>query len=124
MKDSHSEKQAGISRRSLLGAAAATLTGALGAKSQLTGLMPDGGVPPFRLPLGALDFLDKKTYSHNMEVVSHISGSTIAGGEPLMALWARGKQRLLPANGGFLDISDPKNPVVVNKGVVRGGGAV
>ena len=36
--------------------------------------------------------------------------ATIAGGEPLMAMWARAKQRLLPANGGFVDVSDPKIP--------------
>ena len=33
-----------------------------------------------------------------MEVVGYLPGSTISGGEPLMAMWARGKQRLLPAN--------------------------
>jgi hypothetical protein len=124
MKNSES-----LTRRSLLrgasgaalGAAAASITGA---RAQVTGLTPDGGGPPFRLTMGALDFLDKKTYAHNMEVIAHVPGSTIAGGEPLMALWARGKQRLIPANGGFLDISDPKKPVVMNKGVIRGGGAV
>src|SRR5581483_3002569 len=115
---------ASLNRRSFLTTAAAGLTGAIGGRSQVTGLTPGGGTPPFRLPLGALDFLDKKTYMHNMEVICHIPGSTISGGEPLMAMWARGKQRLLPANGGFIDISDAKNPVVMNKGVVRGNGAV
>ena len=113
-----------LSRRSLLGAAAAGLTGAIGARAQKTGLIPGGGTPPFRLALGALDFLDKKSHIHNMEVISHVSGSTIAGGEPLMAMWARGKQRLLPANAGFVDVSDPRKPVVMNMGVVRGNGAV
>src|SRR6516162_9713866 len=117
-------KPRGFNRRSFLGAAAAGLTGAIGARAQVTGLTPGGGSPPFRLPLGALDFLDKKAYMHNMEVVCHIPGSTIAGGEPLMAMWARAKQRLLPANGGFLDVSDPKNPIVMNKNVTRGPGAV
>ena len=117
-------KPSGFNRRSFLGAAAAGLTGAIGARAQVTGLTPGGGSPPFRLPLGALDFLDKKAYMHNMEVVCHIPGSTIAGGEPLMAMWARAKQRLLPANGGFVDVSDPKNPVVMNKNVTRGPGAV
>ena len=56
--------------------------------------------------------------------MAHLSGSTISGGEPLMAMWAKGKQRLLPAGGGFVDVSDPKNPVVLNKGVVRGNGPV
>jgi hypothetical protein len=96
----------------------------VGARAQVGGLEAGPVVPTFRLPTGSLDYLDRKQYAKNMEVVSHISGSTISGGEPLMALWARGKQRLLPAGGGFVDISDAKNPVVMNKGVIRGGGTV
>jgi hypothetical protein len=59
-----------------------------------------------------------------MEVHAHLSGSTIRGGEPLMVMWAKGKQRLLPAGGGFVDISEPKNPVVLNNGVIKGPGCV
>ncbi len=33
-----------------------------------------------------------------------------------MAMWARGKQRLLPAGGGFVDISDAKKPEVAEQG--------
>jgi hypothetical protein len=113
-----------ISRRSLLGMAGAGLAGAVGACAQVTGLTPDGGTPPFRLALGALNYLDRKQYIHNMEIVASVPGSTISGGEPLMAMWARGKQRLLPANGGFLDVTDPRKPVVMNKGLTRGFGAV
>jgi hypothetical protein len=45
-----------------------------------------------------------------------LSGSTISGGEPLMAMWARGKQRLLPApsRGDFVDVSDARKPFLVN----------
>jgi len=99
-----------LSRRSLLRAAAAGIVGAAGARSQVSGLVPDGGTPPFRLPMGALNFLDRKQYIHNMEIHAHLSGSTVSGGEPLMAIWAKGKQRLLPANGGFVDVSEAKNP--------------
>src|SRR3984885_8559059 len=113
-----------FSRRSLLGAAAAGLAGSIAARAQVTGLTPGGGTPPFRLPMGALDFLDRKTYIHNMEIHATLPGSTISGGEPLMAMWAKGKQRLLPAGGGFIDVSDPTKPVVLNKGVVKGNGAV
>src|SRR5580693_4484190 len=113
-----------FSRRSLLGAAAAGMTGSIAARAQVSGLTPDGGTPPFRLALGALDFLDRKSYIHNMEIHATLAGSTISGGEPLMAMWAKGKQRLLPAGGGFVDVSDPKNPVVLNKAVVRGNGPV
>ncbi len=121
-------KGSGSKRRQFLktaaGAVAGAAAGAIAARGQVTGLIPGGGTPPFPLALGALDTLDKKSYAHNMEVIAHLPGSTIAGGEPLMAMWARGKQRMLPANGGFVDISNPKTPVVINKGVVRGGGAV
>jgi hypothetical protein len=114
-----------LTRRALLKgavtAAAATAGAAIAAQAQKTGLVPEGGVPPLRLPLGALDHLDRKQYIHNMEIVAHLSGSTISGGEPLMAMWARGKQRMLPANGGFVDISDAKNPSVASRGKPGGG---
>ena len=122
MQDSNSKNS--FSRRSLLGMAGAGLAGAIGARAQVTGLTPGGGTPPFPLALGALDYLDRKQYIHNMEIIATVPGSTISGGEPLMAMWARGKQRLLPANGGFLDVTDPRKPVVMNKGLTRGFGAV
>ena len=121
----------GFSRRSLLkgaGAALATagagLTGAFSAQAQKEGLEPGPDYPFFRLPMGSLDTLDKKSYASNMEVIAHLPGAPSAGGEPLMVMWARGKQRLLPAGGGFVDVTEPKNPVMMNKGVIRGGGAV
>ncbi|MGH9647155.1 MAG: hypothetical protein ACRD4E_10095, partial [Bryobacteraceae bacterium] len=75
MKSSDTAKRGKLSRRSLLkrtagvalGAAAAGLTGALAARAQVSGLIPGGAVPPNRLPLGALDYLDRKQYIHNME---------------------------------------------------------
>ena len=118
-------KYSDVSRRSLLKSTAGAMLGAaVGARAQVTGLAPNSGTPNFPLALGALDYLDRKQYAHNMEVICHLPGSTIAGGEPLMAMWARGKQRLLPANGGFVDVSDPRKPVVMNKGITRGPGAV
>ncbi len=113
-----------FSRRSLLGAAAAGLAGSIAARAQVTGLEPGGATPPFRLALGALDFLDRKSYIHNMEMHAMLPGVTISGGEPLMAMWAKGKRRLLPANGGFVDVSEPTKPVAINKGVTKGPGAV
>jgi hypothetical protein len=124
------EQGRGISRRSLLkgaafAAASAGLADAIRAHAQVTGLEPGPEMPPFfRLPMGSLNYLDRKQYIHNMEIISHLSGSTISGGEPLMAMWARGKQRLLPAGGGFVDVSDAKNPAVLNKRVVQGNGTV
>src|SRR5229473_2684886 len=97
-----SDKTMGLSRRSLLknvagaalGAAAVGLTGVRGARAQVSGLYTSNEPPELPLPMGSLTYLDRKQYIHNMEVISHISGSSIAGGEPLMVMWAKGKQRL------------------------------
>ena len=47
----------------------------------------------------------------------------VAGGEPLMNLWAKGQRRVLPAgiggDGGWGDITDPRNPVRVAEVVER-----
>lgn len=59
------------------------------AKAKVSGLTPGGGTPPFPLPLGALDFLDRKSYIRNMEMHAFLPGSTISGGEPLMAVGQR-----------------------------------
>src|SRR5580704_1412102 len=104
-----------LSRRSMLrtaagfalGAAASGLAGS--ARGQEQGIMPDGGTVPYRLPMGALNYVDQKQYIHNMEIHAHFptkGGVTIGGGEPLTTLWARGKQRMIPGSGGFIDISD------------------
>src|ERR1700737_852392 len=104
----------------LVGAAAAGLTGAIGARGQTQGLYTYNAPPEFPLPLGSLTYLDQKQYLHNMEIVAHLPGSTISGGEPLMAMWAKGRQRLLPAAGGFVDVSDATKPVVMNKRGIQG----
>ena len=111
----------GLSRRSLLkktagavvGAAAAGLTGTISARAQVQGLYTYNAPPELPLPMGSLTYLDRKQYIHNMEIVAHVPGSSISGGEPLMAMWAKGKQRLLPAGGDFVDVSDAKNPVLL-----------
>src|ERR1035441_769829 len=95
------ENSEGISRRSLLkgtagvvvGAAAAGLTRALSARPQVQGLYTWDAPPAIPLPMGSLTYLDRKQYIHNMEIVSHLPGASVAGGEPLMAMWAKGKQR-------------------------------
>ncbi|MEI6669766.1 MAG: twin-arginine translocation signal domain-containing protein, partial [Acidobacteriota bacterium] len=114
---SSSEEPKGISRRSLLtggaAAAAALAAGAVGLDAQITGVRPGGSTIPYRLPKGAMTYLDRKEYISNMEIISYTPGITISAGEPLMNLWARGKQRMLPGGGGWLDITDPKKPVVI-----------
>jgi hypothetical protein len=122
-----------FSRRSLLksaagaavGATAAGIAGKLGAGAQVQGLYTTNTAPEIPLPMGSLTYIDKKQYIHNMEIISHISGASISGGEPLMVMYAKGKQRLLPAGGDFVDISEAKNPVLLNKKrVVQGNGPV
>ena len=119
-----------LTRRSMLKTAAGFVVGAaasglsaLHAKGQTEGIMPDGGTIPYRLPMGALNYLDRKQYIHNMDIHAHFptTGSvTIGGGEPLTTMWAQGKQRMIPGSGGFIDISDGRNPIQVNKGLCPG----
>lgn len=116
-----SDTPSGVSRRALLkgtaGAAIAGLAGTMGAQAQVTGVMPGGGTIPFRLPAGSLDYLDPNQYIHNMEIHTHVSGRTVDGGEPLMGMWARGAQRMLPVRReGWMDISDARNPEFVSTG--------
>src|SRR5579862_6698381 len=124
-KRKQAEETKGFSRRSLLknaagaalGAAAMGLTGVRGMRGQVSGLYTTKEPPEIPLPMGSLTYLDRKQYIHNMEIHAHLPGTTITGGEPLCVMWARGKQRLLPGGAGFVDISEAKNPVVLNKGV-------
>src|SRR5258706_9242295 len=119
-----------LTRRSLLkntagaivGAAAAGVTGAIGARAQVQGLYTYNAPPEFPLAMGSLTYLDQKQYIHNMDIVAHLPGSTISGGEPLMAMWAKGKQRLLPAAGGVVGGSEAKKPGVMNKKGIQSGG--
>ncbi len=107
----------GISRRSLLkgtagaalGVAAVSLTGAARAAAQVGGLYTSNEPPQLPLPMGSLTYLDRKQYIHNMEIISHISGPTISGGEPLMAMWASGKQRLCRPTAASSTSATPKS---------------
>jgi hypothetical protein len=114
------DQSSGMSRRALLKSAAGSAAVGLAAAgttssvAQVTGIMPGGGTVPFRRPRGSLDYIDQGEYISNMEVVSHLQGARIAGGEPLMNMWAQGDQRLIAAGGsGWVDVSDPRNPSIV-----------
>jgi len=130
--DSKKSEHKGLSRRALLkgmagaalGVTASGLIKETSALGQVSGLYTSNEPPELPLPLGSLTYLDRKQYIHNMQIEAHLPGATISGGEPLVVMWARGKQRLLPAGSGFVDISEGKNPVVLNKGVVQGMGTV
>lgn len=110
----NSEQKGGITRRQVLAGAAGAavgLAGSMSAQAQITGVAPRGGVEFTNRPLGSLNYLDRNEYIHNMEIISYTPGVTFSAGEPLMNMYAKGRQRLIPANGGWLDISEPRNPV-------------
>ena len=123
--DSHKSHERGhtpgrVTRRGVLktvltaaGAGVASAVGVGAQKDPLLGGTGKGGKVPFKTPLGALDYIDKGQYLQNFEIVSFVKGPRIRAGEPLMVMWAKGPQRLIPAGGGWLDVTDPKNPVVV-----------
>jgi len=118
--DTAEQKRDGVSRRQVLAGAAgavAGLAGSMSAKAQYSGLMEGGLGVPFRLPMGALNYLDRNEYISNMEIISYTEGLQIRSGEPLMAMWARGAQRLLPAGNGWLDVSNPRSPEFVDAGM-------
>ncbi len=132
MSDSNASKQnrraaapaqGRISRREVLkGTAGAALAGlSVSATAQYSGLMEGGLGLPFRLPMGALNYLDRNQYLHNMEIISYTEGPQISSGEPLMTMWARGDRRLLPTNIGWLDLSNPRDPEIIDLGMnIRG----
>lgn len=69
---------------------------------------------PFRLPLGALDFLDPKMHLHNMEIHAQITAPGSVGNDGITCpLWVKGARRVFPASG--IDITDPKKPFVAFK---------
>jgi len=78
------------------------------------GVMPGGGVVPFRLPAGALNYLDRNQYISNMEVIAYYPKIDIAiFGDEHSCLWAKGKRRLIAFKGGWIDITEPKKATVI-----------
>lgn len=118
--ESPGNELASLSRRKVLaGGASAALLGLAGpmlARAQYSGLMEDGGGVPFRLPMGALNYLDRNEYISNMEIISFIEGPQLSSGEPLMTMWARGKQRMIASGNGWLDITNPRKPKIIDLG--------
>ena len=123
--DSAEKKRPGVSRRQVLvgaaGAIVAGLTRPVRAGAQFSGIMEGGLGVPFRLPSGALNYLDRNEYINNMEIISFVEGPQIRSGEPLMVMWARGAQRMLPAGSGWLDVSNPRNPEYIDVGMDMNG---
>lgn len=112
-KNDASGDRPNLNRRALLAGGAALGLTAVAARAQVTGIMPGGGTVPFRLPLGALDYLDRNQYIHNMELLVHVADARISGGEPQMNMYAKGERRLIQGRGGWFDVTDAKKPVMI-----------
>lgn len=101
-------------RRNLLLGAGATVAAAVGGGferlyAQVTGSTPGGGTVPFRLAMGALTYLDRKDYIHNMEIHAFLPGARAGSSDNVASsFWAKGGQRLFVTG---VDITDPKKPV-------------
>ena len=111
-----------LPRRNLLKAAAGLGAAGLTSKAsaQVYGTMEGGGTVPLRAPLGALDYLDRNQYISNMEIIAHIPGAAVSGGEPMTAMWAKGKRRLISGGGAWLDVTEPKKAAMVAKDAYQG----
>jgi hypothetical protein len=80
----------------------------------LTGTAGLAAQVPFRLPLGALDFLDPTMHLHNVEIHAQIKAAGSVGNDGITCpLWVKGAHRVFPASG--VDITDPRKPFVAFK---------
>ena len=111
-----------LSRRGFIAGTAGAMAAAAGisrAAAQVRGTMAGGGTVPFRLPMGALDFLDGKQYVHNLEIHAQLKAPGSVGNDGATCpLWVKGAQRIFPASG--IDITDPRKPFVAMKPVPGG----
>jgi hypothetical protein len=65
-----------------------------------------------RLP--RIPYLDRQTYSQNMEIIAHFEPGQLRGRK--MQMMALGKQRLLVQGGDIIDVTEPAHPTMLNKG--------
>jgi hypothetical protein len=66
----------------------------------------------------SLRYLDQRMYFHNMELIAHVPGPGRSGGAQMMAI---GSQRFLFQGADVFDVTDARNPKVINKGGSVGG---
>jgi len=86
------------------------------AEAEKASVMPGGGVVPFRLPAGALNYLDRNQYSSNMDVIAYYPGVGLnIFGDEHSCMWAKGKRRMVAYERGWIDITDPKKAVVIEE---------
>jgi len=59
-------------------------------------VMAGGGVVPFRLPAGALNYLDRNQYASNVEVIAYYpSINLMIFGDEHSCMWAKGRRRMI-----------------------------
>jgi LVIVD repeat len=81
---------------------------------RVVGVMEGGGTVPFRLPAGALNYLDRNQYISNMEIVSfNPSIDLMIFGDEHSCMWAKGSRRLIAFKGGWVDITEPTKTSVI-----------
>jgi hypothetical protein len=81
------------------------------------GVMPGGGTVPFRLPAGALNYLDRNQYISNMEIVAYYPSIKLTiFGDEYSCMWSKRARRLIAFQGGWVDITEPKNATVIAEG--------
>jgi hypothetical protein len=89
------------------------------ADAEKVSVMPGGGTVPFRLPAGALSYLDRQQYISNMEILAYYpSINLMIFGDEHSCLWAKGKRRLIAFQGGFVDITEPTKATVIGESTV------
>jgi hypothetical protein len=64
-----------------------------------------------RLP--RMPYLDRQTYSQNMDIIAHFEPGKLRGRK--MQMMAQGKQRLLVQGGDIIDVTEPAHPTMLNK---------
>jgi LVIVD repeat-containing protein len=80
------------------------------------GVMPGGGTVPFRLPAGALIYLDRNQYISNMEIIAYYPSIRLTiFGDEYSCMWSKGSRRLIAFQGGWVDITEPKNATMIGE---------
>ena len=84
------------------------------------GVMRGGGVVPFRMPAGALSYLDRNQYISNMAIIGYFPEIDLQlFGDEYSCLWAKGKRRLIAHKSGFIDVTEPTKATEICQPVLR-----
>lgn len=83
---------------------------------EVHGVMPGGGTVPLRRPAGSLNYLDRNQYISSMEVIAYYPSIKVDFfGDEHSCMWTKDQRRLLAFEGGWIDITEPKNVSVIEE---------